>query len=71
MIAKSDAPLLPFLARFAKPIPDATPEPIRYDKNRQIAQVQVSGAWVDAADAPGTPRLTRCTKVAHETTDAQ
>jgi hypothetical protein len=60
---------IPFLARFANALPNTTAEPIRYDKTRQVAQVQINGSWIDAREAPRTSGMTRVTKVANETTD--
>jgi hypothetical protein len=58
---------VPFLAKFADPLPDTNAEPIRYDETRQVAQVQVDGDWVDARKP--TCGMTRVTKVRNETTD--
>lgn len=60
---------LPFLARFANPLPDTITDPIRYDETRQIAQVHFNGGWVDAPKTPRTLGMTRVTKVRNETTD--
>jgi hypothetical protein len=69
-----DAPLaiqtVPFIFRFAEPLPETRGLPMRYDAARQVAQVLVDGTWVDRTDAPDTPSaFTRFTRVEAETTD--
>jgi hypothetical protein len=59
--------LVPFLARFANPLPAVVMEPIRCDPTGQIAQL--AGGWVGAPNALRTLRLSRVTKVRNETTD--
>jgi hypothetical protein len=62
--------ITPFIARYAQPLPTTSPCPARYDSQRQISQVMVSGVWMDAPDAPASAfRNTICTKVRQETTD--
>jgi hypothetical protein len=61
---------LPFLFRFAKPIPHQTLSPLRYDSQRQISQILVEGEWIDTPDAPAEPMsTTRFTRTPRETTD--
>ena len=61
---------VPFLLRFAEPIPDSPRSAFRYVPERQIAQVNVNGHWVDTPDAIGEPgHATRKTAVHQETTD--
>lgn len=62
--------MTPFLARFAEPLKQIPLCAVRYDAERQVTQVRVEGAWVDAPDAPAQAfRNTRSTKVLAETTD--
>ena len=60
---------LPFLARFANPLPETIAEPINYDETRQVAQIRFDGSWVDARKARQMAGMTRVTKVRNETTD--
>lgn len=61
--------MTPLILRFAQRIPSVVPELLRYDAERQIAQVLEDGKWIDrlVSGAPG--ENTRCTKVKTETTD--
>jgi hypothetical protein len=60
----------PFLLRFAKALPDFPCPSLRYDETRQILQVVVNGAWVDAPDADvEIMRESRFTRVRPETHD--
>ena len=64
--------MTPFLVRFAQRLPDVPQHPLRYDSARQVSQILVNGAWVDAADAAEQELCsTRVTKMAPETTDDQ
>lgn len=68
----SSGSLKPFLLRFAEPLPETTPQKLRYDVARQVAQVLVNGSWVDTPDAlDSAMHSTRVTKVVAETTDDQ
>ncbi|PYV70346.1 MAG: hypothetical protein DMG96_31480 [Acidobacteria bacterium] len=61
---------VPFLLRFAERIPQSARSALRYDPQRQIAQVRVSGQWVDTPDsAIESGHATRKTAVYQETTD--
>jgi hypothetical protein len=61
---------LPFLHRFAKPIPADPSLPLRYDETRQITQVLRNGQWIDTPDVPDeTVGVSRKTAVQQETTD--
>jgi hypothetical protein len=61
---------VPFLFRFAEPIPEAPLLPVRYDGRRQLSQVLVDGRWVDSPDVSvEVMRATRFTRVARETSD--
>lgn len=61
---------LPFICRFAEPLPDFECRPLRYDPKRQIAQVFIQGRWLDSADAPSLDkRSSRFTRVERETSD--
>jgi hypothetical protein len=42
---------VPFLLRFARPLPEVSYPPLRYDEARQIAQALIEGKWIDALDA--------------------
>lgn len=42
---------VPFLFRFARPLPEVSYPPLRYDEARQIAQALIEGKWIDALDA--------------------
>ena len=61
---------VPFIARFADPLPDVPLYTFRYDPERQVSQVLVNGRWLESPEAyletqPGT----RLTRVGGETTD--
>jgi hypothetical protein len=62
--------MVPFLFRFAQPIPAYLRHLLRYDAQRQISQVLIDGKWVDGPDALA-PLIasTRETRVPRETTD--
>jgi hypothetical protein len=67
---KGNLPLLPFVFRFAETIPDQTPNPLRYDLQRQISQTLIAGEWVDTCEGPSELLAgTRITAVRRETTD--
>jgi hypothetical protein len=60
----------PFIMRFATPIGHGGQQTIRYDVHRQLSQVLVGGAWLDAAKVRGPTGIdSRFTRVAQETTD--
>ncbi len=60
----------PFLLRFAQPLEYRPACPLRYDTERQVAEVFMNGQWIDASVARGPESGdTRFTKVATETTD--
>jgi hypothetical protein len=60
----------PFLFRFARPLPEISCPPLRYDSRRQISQAFVDGRWIDAPDADvEIMRGTIHTATVHETTD--
>ncbi len=60
----------PFLLRFAKVLPEIPRRSLRYDETRQVLQVFVDGAWVDAPDADiEIMRDSRFTRVRPETHD--
>ena len=61
--------MIPFILRFAQQIPSVSPEILRYDAERQIAQVLECGNWVDRLTAGGQETSTKFTKVKTETTD--
>lgn len=64
--------ILPLLMRFAEPLGPAASQRLRYDPVRQIAQVEVSGQWIDTPDAAvDVHSSTRITRVERETTDDQ
>jgi hypothetical protein len=70
MKTSAQAGNLPFLYRFAKPIPADPSSPLRYDRTRQITQVLQNGQWIDTPDAPDeTVGVSRKTAVQQETTD--
>lgn len=72
MTGESRPPALPFIFRYAAPIPHAPLHTLRYDHERQISQVLVEGQWVDAIDVRmPDARSTRITRVALESTDDQ
>lgn len=61
---------LPFVFRFAQPLPSVPRHVLRYDRTRQISQVLVNGRWIDSPDASEEPTAsTRHTRVQAETTD--
>jgi len=61
---------VPFLFRFAQPMPEVPLRPLRYDGVRQISQMLIDGRWVDSPDASvELIRATRFTRVARETSD--
>ena len=51
---------LPFLARFANPLPETIAEPINYDETRQVAQIRFDRSWVDARKARQTAGMEAC-----------
>jgi hypothetical protein len=61
--------MIPLILRFANKIPTVSPEILRYDAERQIAQVMEGGNWIDRLTAGGQEASTRFTKVKAETTD--
>ena len=62
--------MLPFILRFASPIPASKPETLRYDTTRQLTQTLKDGEWMDRLSAPGQAgENTRFTRVRTETTD--
>jgi len=63
------APPSPFIARFAIALDPQAIEILRYDATRQVSQVLIGDAWVDALEAPAGSSSTKLTKVAQETTD--
>jgi hypothetical protein len=67
MTDNHDTPILPFLARFATPLPEPTIGTIPYNSDQQIVQAPVTGSCADATDAQR--QMTRVTKVRNETTD--
>lgn len=73
MIIEKSSPtrqMLPFVFRFAEPLPQVGRYPLRYDAARHIAQVLVGSRWVDSPDAAAeSTRSTRFTRVRAETTD--
>jgi len=61
---------LPFVFRFAQPLPSVPRRILRYDKTRQISQVLMDGYWIDSPDATeGSTAFSRETRIANETTD--
>ncbi len=48
-LSKTMAQKLPFIFRFAEPLPSCDAIPLRYDTARQISQVLIGGVWLDAA----------------------
>ena len=67
----SNASMLPFTCHFAQPLPNqpAGP-PVRYIVERQVSQVLVDGAWIDALDFPAPLQAgTRITRTHQESTD--
>lgn len=64
--------MVPFVFRFAEPLPDVPRCPLRYDAARQVAQVMFEGKWIDRPDAPrDSMASTRFTRIKAETTDDQ
>lgn len=61
--------MVPFILRFANKLPPTRGEILRYDAERQIAQVLEGGKWVDRVSAGGQESSTRVTAVHAETTD--
>jgi len=61
--------MVPFIFRFAKPIPSINPEILGYDSERQIALVLQGDIWVDRLAAGKQDASTGFTKVRTETTD--
>lgn len=59
----------PIILRFAQRIPPVSPEVLRYDAERQIAQVLEGGNWVDRLTVGGQGEGTSFTRVQAETTD--
>lgn len=59
---------LPLLLQFGQRIVTPPSLEARHDPARQLMQVRVGEAWVDAIDAPTVARGTR-TDVKHESTD--
>jgi hypothetical protein len=59
----------PLILRFAETIPTVSPEILRYDSERQLAQVLVDGNWVDRITVGALDASTRFSKVPTETTD--
>lgn len=43
--------MIPFLLRYARPLPDISYPPLRYDAARQVSQALIDGKWVDALDS--------------------
>ena len=67
---KAVAKQLPFLFRFAAPLPSCDVVPLRYDSARQVSQVLIDGVWLDAPGSHGDLGAgTRLTATRHETTD--
>jgi len=64
-------PNRPFIMLFATPIArGGGHDTLRYDEERQLSQILVSGVWLDAAMAHGPAvRDSRFTRVRQETTD--
>jgi hypothetical protein len=61
---------LPFLFRFATPLPEISYPALRYDSLRQVSQAFMSGEWIDAIDADvEVMRESRHTRVRPETHD--
>ena len=69
---RNEVPRSPFILLFAEPIPSSPEVPFRYDVSRQIGEVLIAGAWVDAVDTKGSIHAsdkTLITEVKKETTD--
>lgn len=65
-----DSPSLPFIFRYAEVMPEQVSFPVRYDRERQLSQVLVSGEWIDSADVPfDIAQGTSITATRRETTD--
>jgi hypothetical protein len=61
---------LPFLFRFARPLPEISYPVLRYDAARQVSQAFINGGWIDAVDADvEVMRENRHTRVRPETHD--
>jgi hypothetical protein len=61
---------LPFVFRFAMPLPEIWYPALRYDSTRQISQAFMDGLWIDAVDADvEVMRESRFTRVRPETHD--
>jgi hypothetical protein len=61
---------LPFLFRFATPLPEILCPLLRYDSIRQLSQAFINGEWIDAVDADiEVMRESRHTRVRPETQD--
>ncbi|MGD1102899.1 MAG: hypothetical protein ABSA59_12615 [Terriglobia bacterium] len=61
---------VPFLFRFAQPMPEVPLHPLRYDNVRQISQMLIDGRWIDSHDVSvELIKATRFTRVERETSD--
>jgi hypothetical protein len=69
MISDESKEMVPFLLRFARPVPSNPRHAFRYDAARQLSQVLVDGVWVDSPDAGDLLSGTVVTEVRTETTD--
>jgi hypothetical protein len=72
MTPENDKPsaTVPFLVRRSEPMNQPARRRLRYDRLRQITQVELDGRWVDAPDFPGDAGAgARLTRVQAETTD--
>lgn len=68
--SKVVVPPVPFIFRFAEPLPNCDLYPLRYDAARQISQVLIDGIWQDAPGSHGDlAATTRITETRRETTD--
>jgi hypothetical protein len=47
---KVEGSVIPFLLRFARPLPEVLYPPLRYDAARRVSQALIDGKWVDALD---------------------
>lgn len=63
--------MIPLILRFANKIPASAPEVVRYDSQRQIAEVLDRGEWVDRLIVCGLEASTMVTMVNAESTDDQ
>ena len=62
--------MLPFLLRFATPLPEISCPALRYDSTRQVSQAFINGEWIDAVDADvAVMKESRLTRVRPETQD--